>query len=179
MSITTDLTTDLGRMPGSFMIGRGTAFNYKNKQVDLKMLGNELAIRWAVQGAVQRSGDHVRVNVSLTDLSTSGDFWSDRFDGDRSNLADLQDHLPPGGGRYHFFEFRSFSIALSSIASASSFLSPAFSSSSDFNRRASDTSRPPYLSPGARLRVRTGEVPTGAGTHPRARRSPVASRGND
>jgi adenylate cyclase len=93
MSITTDLTTDLGRMPGSFMIGRGTAFNYKNKQVDLKMLGNELAIRWAVQGAVQRSGDHVRVNVSLTDLSTSGDFWSDRFDGDRSNLADLQDQI--------------------------------------------------------------------------------------
>jgi adenylate cyclase len=61
--------------------------------IDLKMLGNELGIRWAVQGAVQRSGDHVRVNVSLTDLSTSGDFWSDRFDGERSNLADLQDQI--------------------------------------------------------------------------------------
>jgi hypothetical protein len=35
------------------------------------------------------------------------------------------------------------------------------------------------VAPGARLRVRTGEVSTGAGTHSRARRSPVASRGND
>ena len=36
-------------------------------------------------------------------------------------------------------------MALSSIASASSFFSLAFSSSSAFSRRASDTSRPPYL----------------------------------
>jgi adenylate cyclase len=91
--ITTDLTTDLGRMPGAFVIGRGTAFTYKNKQINLKTLGNELGIRWAVQGAMQRSGDHVRVNVSLTDLSTSSDFWSDRFDGERSNLSDLQDQI--------------------------------------------------------------------------------------
>ena len=91
--ITTDLTTDLGRMPDAFVIGRGTAFTYKNKQIDLKMLSKELGVRWAVQGAVQRTGEHVRVNVSLTDLSTGGDFWSDRFDGDQSNLADLQDQI--------------------------------------------------------------------------------------
>jgi TolB-like protein len=91
--ITTDLITDLGQMPGAFVIGRGTAFAYKNKHIDLRTVGKELAIRWAVQGAVQRSGDHVRINVFLTDLSTGGDFWSDRFDGDRSNLAGLQDQI--------------------------------------------------------------------------------------
>ena len=51
--------------------------------------------------------------------------------------------LPLGGGRHHFRLFTSFRIALSSIASASSFLSFAFSSSSDFKRLASDTSKPP------------------------------------
>ncbi len=92
-SITTDLTTDLAQMPGAFVIGRGTAFTYKNKQVDLKTLGKELGIRWAVQGAVRRNGDHVRVNVSLTDLPTGRDVWSDRFDGDRTNPAALQDQI--------------------------------------------------------------------------------------
>ena len=91
--ITTDLTTDLGQIPGAFVIGRGTAFTYKNKPVDLKMLGKELGIRWAVQGAVQRTGEYIRLNVSLSDLSTGSDFWSDRFDGDRSNLADLHDQV--------------------------------------------------------------------------------------
>ena len=47
-------------MPGAVVIGRGTAFSYKNKQVDLKTLGKDLGIRWAVQGAVQRAGDQVR-----------------------------------------------------------------------------------------------------------------------
>ena len=80
-------------MPDTFVIGRGTAFTYRNKQVDLKTLGKDLGIRWAVQGAVQRAGDRVRMNVSLADLSTGRDVWSDRFDGDRINLAALQDQV--------------------------------------------------------------------------------------
>jgi TolB-like protein len=91
--ITTDLTTDLGQIPGALVIGRGTAFTYKNKQADPKTLGNELGIRWAVLGAVQRAGDHIRVNVSLTDLSTGSNVWSDRFEDDRSNLPDLQNQI--------------------------------------------------------------------------------------
>ena len=91
--ITTDLTTDLAQMPETFVIGRGTAFTYKKKQVDLKTLGKDLGVRWAVQGAVQRAGDRVRMNVSLSDLSTGRDVWSDRFDGDRSNLPSLQEQV--------------------------------------------------------------------------------------
>ncbi|MBR1133243.1 tetratricopeptide repeat protein [Bradyrhizobium iriomotense] len=91
--ITTDLTTDLAQMPGAFVIGRGTAFTYKNKQVDFRTLGKDLGIRWAVQGAVRRNADQVRVNVSLTDIASGQDVWSDRFDGDRTNLAALQDQI--------------------------------------------------------------------------------------
>ncbi|WFU78592.1 tetratricopeptide repeat protein [Bradyrhizobium sp. CIAT3101] len=97
--VTTDLTTDLAQIPGAFVIGRGTAFTYKNKPVDLKVLGKELGIRWAVQGAVQRTREYIRLNVSLSDLSTGSDFWSDRFDGDRSNLADLHDQVVARLGR--------------------------------------------------------------------------------
>jgi adenylate cyclase len=92
-AITTDLTTDLAQVPGAFVIGRETAFTYKNRPIDLRTLGKELGIRWAVQGAAQRNLDQVRVNVSLTDLSTGRDVWSDRFDGDRTNLTVLQDQI--------------------------------------------------------------------------------------
>ena len=92
-SITTDLTTDLGQMPGAFVIGRGTAFTYKNKQIDFRTLGKDLGIRWAIQGAVRRNGDQIRVNVSLTDVASGRDIWSDRFDGDRTNVAALQDQI--------------------------------------------------------------------------------------
>jgi len=75
------------------VISRGTAFTYKGKGIDSKALGKELGVRYALQGSVRRSGDQVRVNASLTDLATGADVWSDRFDGDRSNLAALQDQI--------------------------------------------------------------------------------------
>jgi hypothetical protein len=42
---------------------------------------------------VRRNGDQVRVNVSLTDLQTARDVWSDRFDGERTDLSGLQDQV--------------------------------------------------------------------------------------
>ena len=57
----------------------------------------------------------------------------------------MSDGLSPRSGRHHFFDAMSLSMALSSTASASNFLSLAFSSSSAFSRLASETSRPPYL----------------------------------
>src|SRR5262249_59399309 len=69
----------------------------------------------------------------------------------RPPLADLKretkvsDGVSPGGGRHHFFAAISFSMALSSIASANSLFTLAFSSSSDLKPLASDTSRPPNL----------------------------------
>ncbi len=53
--------------------------------------------------------------------------------------------LPLHDGRHHFFALRSFNMALSSIASASSFFSLRFSSSKTFSWRASETSSPPYF----------------------------------
>src|SRR5215218_9979464 len=57
--------------------------------------------------------------------------------------AKISDGLSPGSGRHHFFESRSFRATLSSMVSARSFLSFAFSSSSAFSRRAFETSSPP------------------------------------
>lgn len=59
--------------------------------------------------------------------------------------APVRRGFPPGCGRLHFFVAMSFSMALSSIASASNFFSQRLSSSSDRSRLASDTSSLPYL----------------------------------
>src|SRR5690606_32573654 len=58
---------------------------------------------------------------------------------------EMSDSFPLGGGRQNFFARRSFNATLSSIVSASSRLSFAFSLSSSLSRRASETSSPPYF----------------------------------
>ena len=61
--ITESLTTDLSRIAGSFVIARNTAFTFKGKAVDVKKLGRELNVSYALEGSVQRSGNRLRVNV--------------------------------------------------------------------------------------------------------------------
>jgi adenylate cyclase len=91
--ITDDLTTDLSRIPGSFVIARNTAFTYTGKSVDVKQIGHELGVRYVLEGSVRRTGDQVRVNVQLIDAETGTHLWADRFDTDRVNLGQAQDEI--------------------------------------------------------------------------------------
>jgi TolB-like protein/Flp pilus assembly protein TadD len=91
--ITDDLTTDLSRISGSFVIACSTAFAYKGKSVDVKQVGRELGVRYVLEGSVRRSGSHVRMNVQLIDAETGGHLWAERFETDRRNLAEAEDEI--------------------------------------------------------------------------------------
>jgi TolB-like protein len=91
--VTESLTTDLSRISGSFVIGRHTAFTYKNKAVDLKQVGRELNVRYVLEGSVQRSGNRLRVNVQLNDAETGNHLWAERFDKPIADLFDVQDEI--------------------------------------------------------------------------------------
>jgi adenylate cyclase len=88
--VTDDLTTDLSRIPDSFVIARNTAFTYKGKAADAKEIGRELGVRYVLEGSVRRVGDAVEVNAQLFSTETGAYVWADRFEGDRSNLGKLQ-----------------------------------------------------------------------------------------
>jgi adenylate cyclase len=91
--VTEDLTTDLSRIDGSFVISRNTAFSYKDKPSDAKQIGRELGVRYVLEGSIQRSDNRVRVNTQLIDAETAAHLWADRFDGDTSDLFTLQDEV--------------------------------------------------------------------------------------
>jgi adenylate cyclase len=88
--ITDDLTTDLSRIPGSFVISRHTAFTYKGKPVDAKKIGGELGVRYILEGSVRRTGDQVKVNVQLIAAETGAHVWADRFETRRGRLAEAE-----------------------------------------------------------------------------------------
>jgi adenylate cyclase len=91
--ITDDLTTDLSRISGSFVIARTTAFSNKGKSVDVRQIGRELGIRCVIEGSVRRGGDKILVNVQLVDAERGAHVWADRFETDRRNLAEAQSEI--------------------------------------------------------------------------------------
>ena len=91
--ITEDLTSDLSRIAGSFVISRNTAFTFKDKAVDVRHIGRELGVRYVLEGSVRRMGGTVRVNAQLIDASTGAHLWAEQMDVDQSTLAILQDNF--------------------------------------------------------------------------------------
>ncbi len=91
--ITEDLTSDLSRIAGSFVIARNTAFTFKGKAVDVRQIGRELGVRYVLEGSVRRMGGTVRVNAQLIDAGTGAHLWAEQMDIDQSALGTLQNNF--------------------------------------------------------------------------------------
>ena len=91
--VTESLTTDLSRIRGAVLIARNTAFTYKGKPLEVKTIGRELNVRYALEGSVQRGGSRMRVNVQLIDADTGNHLWAERFDKPLADLFDMQDEI--------------------------------------------------------------------------------------
>jgi TolB-like protein/class 3 adenylate cyclase len=91
--ITEDLTSDLSRIAGSFVISRNTAFTFKDKAVDARQVGRELGVRYVLEGSVRRMEGAVRVNAELIDAGTGAHLWAEQVDVDRGALASLPDNF--------------------------------------------------------------------------------------
>jgi TolB-like protein len=58
--LTETLITDLSRLKKLFVIARNSTFTYKGKPVDVRRVGEELGVRYVLEGSVQRTADRLR-----------------------------------------------------------------------------------------------------------------------
>ncbi len=91
--ITEDLTTDLSRLSGLFVVARNSAFAYKGRSVDVRTVAEELGVRYVLEGSVRRAGDRIRINAQLIDADSGGHLWAERFDGQLADVFALQDDV--------------------------------------------------------------------------------------
>jgi adenylate cyclase len=89
-AVTDDLTTDLSRLPSTFVISRGTAFTYKGKAVDARQVGQECGVRYLLEGSIKRIDARLQTNAWLIDTGSGGQLWADRFDNEVADLFELE-----------------------------------------------------------------------------------------
>jgi adenylate cyclase len=63
--VTEDVTTDLANVPSMYVVSRQTASAYKDKALDVRRVGEELGVRYALEGSVRKLGGELRVNAQL------------------------------------------------------------------------------------------------------------------
>jgi TolB-like protein/Flp pilus assembly protein TadD len=88
------LMTSLSRAsPGSFVVSRSTAFTYRGRQVPVRQIGQELNVRYLLEGSMLADASRIRVNVQLIDAQTEEQRWGERFDKERRDVLQLQDEI--------------------------------------------------------------------------------------
>ena len=91
--MTESLITDLAKARGLLVIARNSVFHYKGKPVDARRVGEELGVRYVLEGSVQRGGDFLRVSAQLIDSKTGYNVWAERYDRPAADLFVLQDDI--------------------------------------------------------------------------------------
>ena len=88
-----EMTIALSRFDWLFVIARNSSFAYKGRAVDVKQVGQELGVRYVLEGSVRKAANRVRISGQLIDAISGVHLWADRFDGPIDNIFDLQDRV--------------------------------------------------------------------------------------
>ncbi|HEY6242548.1 MAG TPA: winged helix-turn-helix domain-containing protein [Pyrinomonadaceae bacterium] len=92
--ITESLITSLSRIPGLSVQSRSSVFRFKNKDIDLKSLGNQLGVAAVLEGTVRKLDQSVRVSVRLVNVRDGKVIWvSDSEEHSLGDLFALQDEI--------------------------------------------------------------------------------------
>jgi TolB-like protein len=90
-----DLLTRLADIESLRVISRTSVNEYRDTTKNLRDIGAELDVTTIVEGAVQRSGNQVRITVQLIDAATDKHLWADSYDRELTtqNLFAIQSEI--------------------------------------------------------------------------------------
>jgi TolB-like protein/class 3 adenylate cyclase len=88
-----DIIFNLSSVRGLLVIARTSALTYRDRPFDLQKIGQELGVRYVLSGSVRRVENHLRISAELSDVENGSVIWVDRYDGDLSELFDLQERI--------------------------------------------------------------------------------------
>ena len=91
--ITEDLITDLSKISDLFVIARSSTFTYKGKPVKIQQVGEELGVRYVLEGSIRKADNKIRINAQLIEATTGHHLWAERYDGELKDVFSLQDRI--------------------------------------------------------------------------------------
>jgi serine/threonine protein kinase/tetratricopeptide (TPR) repeat protein len=91
--ITEEILNSLAQIPGLHVVGRTSAFSFKGKNVDLRVIGDMLNVRTVLEGSVRRSGNRVRIAAQLIDIVNGYQLWAERYDREVEDVFAVQDEI--------------------------------------------------------------------------------------
>jgi serine/threonine protein kinase/Flp pilus assembly protein TadD len=88
-----EVIADLSRVRALTVISRTSSVKLKETGWDLRRIGRELNVRYALEGSVRRAGSTLRITAQLIDVETEAHLWGEKYSGTVDDVFDLQERL--------------------------------------------------------------------------------------
>lgn len=92
-SLTEDISIQIARIPGFRVISRNSTFSYKNREISARQIGEELNVRYLVEGSLWEAGGRVRIAAQLLEAATGQIIWGDRKEVAADALHAMRDDI--------------------------------------------------------------------------------------
>jgi serine/threonine protein kinase len=75
------------------VVARTSAFYYKDKEIDIREIGQKLNVETVLEGSVRKAGNRIRVTAQLINIADGYHLWSERYDRELVDIFDIQDEI--------------------------------------------------------------------------------------
>ncbi|MEO9477182.1 MAG: helix-turn-helix domain-containing protein [Cyclobacteriaceae bacterium] len=91
--ITEEIINALTTVKGLKVIARTSSFAFKNKNIDVRTIGDQLGVSTVLEGSVRKAKNRVRITAQLISTDNGSHFWSKNFDRDLEDIFAVQDEI--------------------------------------------------------------------------------------
>jgi outer membrane protein assembly factor BamB/TolB-like protein/DNA-binding winged helix-turn-helix (wHTH) protein len=88
--LTDTLITALAKIDGLSVVSATTSMSYRDRELSLSEIGNELGVDAVVTGSLAREGDRIVLNSQLVDAESGVHLWGETYERRFEHLLDLQ-----------------------------------------------------------------------------------------
>ena len=91
--IAEDILNALSRFHELSVIARNSSFTFKGQARAARDVAESLGVKYILEGSVRQMGARIRVAVQLIDAISDSTIWSDRYDGEMTDIFEVQDEI--------------------------------------------------------------------------------------
>jgi adenylate cyclase len=91
--MTDEITSALAKVPNLRVVGRSSAFQFKDQSKDLRAIGEVLGATFLIDGSVRRAGNRVRVTAQLVRADDGINLWTDSYDRELTDVFAIEEDI--------------------------------------------------------------------------------------
>ncbi len=88
-----ELLNVLAQVDGLRVAARTSAFQFRDKSIDIRKIGESLNVETVLEGTVRMSGNRVRITAQLINVEDGFHLWSKSYDRELTDIFAVQDQI--------------------------------------------------------------------------------------